>query len=693
MNAVPDCAGYTDLLPSDDYTFTPIDSLYTGLTENAENTYMVPGGSFEAWWNLAYGADELSNGQYYIASPYCIPDTDPMVGLGYYRAKTTHNSDTWGFVKLAASQLDWLFSVGDGPIDKTWDDFGNILEELIAPAELKEYSWFSMSSYASGTTLSLASLPDDSDAITISGSGVDVSLTVGVRRLTNFEASVSKGSVAWRTPHLAVYDTVHHTSGWVYDYPYGYRGGALLSGTIETEKTCYGDSNYQTMTHLVYAQDALAYNKYFGFIPYVRSGDEYYGQGWVSYKTDAGVTGTCLAQLTGSVNPVYLSDSYYPINEFLTGSASSTNEIHNWFMSRRASSGCGYSSFSKFHQSGSAVWSEFDVSGPVHYGLMRVGNFGASMTCGSASFDVISSAFDLTTSGSWTSSLIPTLGRIVSGTVSGTSGYTDWPTVTYTTDGNTYSAFPPSATVNADNVGCRISTSNPVSPTVLITEPDDITHVMDDYDIPYLSGSWISQITIEDSEAYGMQSWQDSHCVPSTCEIIYRVRQLIEYDGDSEGITNDNICRLAHSSVADLYLDLGYPLTTVTVSGATSEYSRTKVSFLRIHSVVNSLGNVVSEESYSIEGDQFINKGSEVRVVGVPKPVPGCAVPVELIEALALLVSYKWMRTRNADRAALYLRDYKASLGNFRSGLVGHALKGNLKTNLPVFTPVIIGTL
>ncbi len=683
---VPDGPTWIDGLPSDTYNFEPIGSLYTGLNENSESTSLIgPGSSMELWWNLAYGSDILDNGQYYMAAQYYVVSGE-TIGLGYYRVKTTHGHDTWGYVKLATSLLDYQFSIGDGPITHTWDDWGSILEEITPIAEpFKSCSWLRSYSGPTGTTFSLSSLPDDSDAGTVSGTAFNGGyITHGVRRISNFEASVSKGSVAWRVPTLATLETVHHTSGWVYEYPYGYRGGSLLSGTIETELPCYGDNNFQTLTHLTYGHDAISSGQYCGFIPYVRSGNEYYGQGWVDYKTDAGVTGCCTAQLTGSVDPVYKSDAYHPITEFLNGNALSTDSVHSWFMNKRMSSGCSFTSFEKYRLSGSAAWTDYDVTGPLYFGVMRVSNFTASMTKGSASFDVISSDFDVTTSGYWTSSLVPTLGRIVSGAVT-PSG--NWPTVTYTTDGQTYGALPTTAT----NIGCRITTSNPTSPTVFISEPHGDLAVMDDYDIPYLSGSWISQITIEDSEAYGMQSWQDPKCVPSTCEIIYQVRQMIEYDGDSEGITTDNICRLAHSSVADLYLVLGYPLTTITVSGASTEPSRTKVSFLRIHSVVNSLGHVVDD--YSIEGDQFINKGSELKVVGVPRPVPGCAIPVELIEALALLTAYKWMRTRSVDRAALYLRDYRTALGNFRSGLVGHSLKGNLKSNLPVFTPIIIGTL
>ncbi len=687
---VPDCSGWTDGLPSDTYNFEPIGSLYTGLNENSESTALIgPGSSTELWWNLAYGPDALENGQYYIAAQYYIVSGE-TIGLGYYRVKTTHGNDTWGYVKLATSQLDYLFSIGDGPITHSWDDWGLILEELIPVADtFKSCSWLRSYSGPTGTTFSLSSLPDDSDAGTVSGTEFNGGyITHGIRRISNFEASTSKGSVAWRVPSLAVFDTVHHTSGWVYEYPYGYRGGYLLSGTIETEHPCYSDKDFQTLTHLVYGQDAINSGQYCGFIPYVRSGESYYGQGYVNYKTDAGVTGTCIAQLTGSAIPVYRSDSYYPINEFITGSATSTDVMHSWFLNKRMSSGCSYTSFEKYRLSGAAVWTDYAVTGPLYYGVMRVGNFTASMTKGSASFDVIGSTIGNNNEGSWTSALVPTLGRITSGSVSG--DVSGWPAVTYTSDGLSYGALP----TDAASLGAKITTQNPPSATVFISEPHGVLAVMENYDIPYLTKAWISKITITDSEAYGMQDWQDPLCVPSSCEIVYRVRQLIEYDGDSEGIVNDNICRLAHSSVADLYLELGYPLTTITVSGATStEYSRTKVSFLRIQSVVNGLGNVVGEDTYSIEGDQFINKGSEVRVVGVPRPVPGCAIPIELIEALALLVAYKWMRTRNFIPAQNLLRDYKSALGNFRSGLVGHALKGNLKTNLPVFTPLIIGTL
>lgn len=248
---------------------------------------------------------------------------------------------------------------------------------------------------------------------------MQLDLTTGTHHNTVYISGAGIGPA--RYPDCAGFDDGWHTwipeqedvsvvnSGWSYSWPRGYNNGYLLSGTIETSTPCYSTGDFNLLAHFRYGADPLANSQYFGCIPYIRVGTNYYGSGWCRWKQSNGQIGYCIPELTGTATPVYRypgSSSYYPIEDYLSTSMplpADQSTVLPWFEMKRESGSFSIRSFPNYPGRLNATWKQFTTtSEPVYFGVMHLGNFSAGLTNGSVMFDLLSSAGSLT-SGYWNS--------------------------------------------------------------------------------------------------------------------------------------------------------------------------------------------------------------------------------------------------------------------------------------------------
>lgn len=462
--------------------------------------------------------------------------------------------------------------------------------------------------------------------------------------------------------------------GWAYKWPRGYFSGYLLDGTIETTEACYGDEDFSLLVHLNYGADDIDNSTYFGAIPYIKFGGNYYGNGWCRWKQSNGQIGYCIPKLRGSSIPKYKHpDTWieYTMEEYLSPTMPLPNPqttVYTWFEIKRESGNIYFRSYDLYANRDATSWNLIEgvvgtLAGtldPVTIGLMRIGNFPAGLTKGCAKFDLIASTYTRDAAGYWISDQLDTAKVIDAVNIhrdADTSG--NWPDVKWSSDAENWSSTLPYLNQHSY---MKVTTDNPPTKTKVITENGT------DYTFEYLSSDYIEQIDV----TYTSPSWEET-LIPETwtlAECRACMRRRLRYDGDSELMTDANLDSYALEAQRMIIEQLRWPILEQKVTaGALTDFTGTILS-------ITYNGNTYEPPIYPVKIDLSDIK-NDIIISYLPEPTYLC-LPQPLYEAICALSTALALSEVDSPRREAAYRSFAADrILNFKRQLNTNAIEQN----------------